>query len=54
MPENTFNEGWNVLVAKIENFIDRNRTTLITNKQPRLLNQTRGDKSYKEMFFMNK
>ncbi|KAG5585515.1 hypothetical protein H5410_045949 [Solanum commersonii] len=54
LPENTFNEGRNVLVAKIENFINRKRTTLITNKQPKLLNQTRGEKSYKEMLFKNK
>lgn len=50
LPESTFKEGWNILVAKIENFINRNSTTLITNKLTRLLNQTRGRIAIKRCF----
>ncbi|PHT52795.1 hypothetical protein CQW23_07257 [Capsicum baccatum] len=48
LPENAFNEGWNILVSKIDNFINRNRTTLNTtvntNEQPRPLDHIRGEK----------
>ncbi|WMV45903.1 hypothetical protein MTR67_039288 [Solanum verrucosum] len=50
LPENTFNEGWNVLVAKIENFINRNRTTLITNKQLNSLIKLEGRRATKRCF----
>lgn len=32
LPENAFNEVWYILVTKMENFINRNHTTLNINE----------------------